>query len=299
MRVSMIKSLRRFGVAAGVAVAVVMAAAPAAFAADDASHGPQIERQKWSFSGPFGQFDQAQLQRGFQVYKEVCSSCHTLKRVAFRNLAQPGGPEFPVEGVKALAGKEYKVDDEPNDDGKIKPRAAVLSDYFPPLYKNEKEARSIHNGALPPDLSLMAKARNFEADHHWLPHIFAMIKDIAVGYQEGGADYIYALLNGYADAPAKIDGKDFKVAEGMHYNKYFPGYQIGMAPPPLPVKYGPNAGATGTVDQNARDLAAFLSWTADPSHDQRKRMGWQVLLYLLITSILLYIGKKRLWAKLH
>jgi ubiquinol-cytochrome c reductase cytochrome c1 subunit len=276
------------------ALALVAGFAPVALAADDASHGPQIERQKWSFSGPFGQFDQVQLQRGFAVYKEVCSSCHTLNRIAFRNLAQTGGPNFDVEGVKALAAKEYKVDDEPNDDGKIKPRAAKLSDYFPPLYKNEKEARSIHNGALPPDLSLMARARGFEADHHWLPHIFAMARDVAVGYQEGGADYIYALLTGYVEAP-----KGFKVSEGMHYNKYFPGNQVAMAPPPLPIKYGPNAGAVGTVDQNARDLAAFLTWTAEPSMDQRKRVGWQVMLYLLITSILLYIGKKRLWAKLH
>jgi ubiquinol-cytochrome c reductase cytochrome c1 subunit len=236
-----------------------------------------------------------QLQRGFAVYKEVCSSCHTLNRVAFRNLAQAGGPNFDVEGVKALAAKEYKVDDEPNDDGKVKPRAAKLSDNFPPLYKNEKEARSIHNGALPPDLSLMARARGFEAAHSsWVPHFFAMIKDVAVGYQEGGADYMYALLTGYVEPP-----KGFKVSEGMHYNKYFPGNQIAMAPPPLPIKYGPNAGAVGTADQNARDLAAFLTWTAEPTMDQRKRVGWQVMLFLLITSILLYIGKKRLWAKLH
>jgi ubiquinol-cytochrome c reductase cytochrome c1 subunit len=277
------------------ALALVTGFAPAALAADDAGHGPQIERQKWSFSGPFGQFDQVQLQRGFAVYKEVCSSCHTLNRIAFRNLAQPGGPNFDAEGVKALAAKEYKVDDEPNDDGKVKPRAAKLSDYFPPLYKNEKEARSIHNGALPPDLSLMARARGFEAAHSsWVPHMFAMMKDVAVGYQEGGADYIYALLTGYSEPP-----KGFKVSEGMHYNKYFPGNQVAMAPPPLPIKYGPNAGAIGTADQNARDLAAFLTWTSEPSMDQRKRVGWQVMLYLLITSILLYIGKKRLWAKLH
>jgi ubiquinol-cytochrome c reductase cytochrome c1 subunit len=286
----MMKTLRLAGLA--LAVACV---APAAMASEEgASHGPQIARQQWTFSGPFGQFDQVQLQRGFAVYKEVCSSCHTLNRIAFRNLAQPGGPNFDIEGVKALAAKDYKVDDEPNDDGKVKQRAAKLSDYFPPLFKNEKEARSIHNGALPPDLSLMARARGFEADHHWLPHIFAMAKDVAVGYQEGGADYIYALLTGYDKPPA-----NFKVAEGMHYNKAFPGNQVAMAAPPLPVKYGPNAGAVGTVDQNARDLAAFLTWTAEPTMDQRKRVGWQVMLYLLITSILLYIGKKRLWAKLH
>jgi ubiquinol-cytochrome c reductase cytochrome c1 subunit len=290
----MIKTLRMGSLAAGLVLSSLMVGglSTTAFAASDA---PQIERQKWSFSGPFGQFDKVQLQRGFAVYKEVCSSCHTLNRVAFRNLAQAGGPNFDVEGVKALAAKEYKVDDEPNDDGKVKPRAAKLSDNFPPLYKNEKEARSIHNGALPPDLSLMARARGFEAAHSsWVPHFFAMIKDVAVGYQEGGADYMYALLTGYVEPP-----KGFKVSEGMHYNKYFPGNQIAMAPPPLPIKYGANAGATGTTDQNARDLAAFLTWTAEPTMDQRKRVGWQVMLYLLITSILLYIGKKRLWAKLH
>jgi ubiquinol-cytochrome c reductase cytochrome c1 subunit len=293
----MIKTLRSFGSVLGLAAGLIAGNVLPALASSD---GPVIERQKWSFSGPFGQFDQVQLQRGFAVYKEVCSSCHTLNRVAFRNLAQPGGPQFDVEGVKALAAKDYKVDDEPNDDGKVKPRAAKLSDNFPPLYKNTQEARSIHNGALPPDLSLMARARGFEAPHaNWVAHLFAMMKDVAVGYQEGGADYMYALLNGYGPAPAKIDGKDFKVADGMHFNKAFPGYQIAMAPPPLPVKYGPNAGATGTVDQNARDLAAFLTWTAEPTMDQRKRVGWQVMLFLLITSILLYIGKKRLWAKLH
>jgi ubiquinol-cytochrome c reductase cytochrome c1 subunit len=295
VRFAMIKLLRSASLALALATPVLVSSAPAAIAAGDAGHGPVIERQKWSFSGPFGQFDQLQLQRGFAVYKEVCSSCHTLNRIAFRNLAQPGGPKFALEGVKALAARDYKVDDEPNEDGKVKPRAAKLSDNFPPLYKNEQEARSIHNGALPPDLSLMARARGFEAEHSsWVPHTFAMIKDVLVGYQEGGADYIYALLNGYGAPP-----KDFKVAEGMHYNKAFAGFQIGMAPPPLPLKYGKDAGAEGTVDQNARDLAAFLTWTAEPTMDQRKRIGWQVMLYLLITSILLYIGKKRLWAKLH
>jgi ubiquinol-cytochrome c reductase cytochrome c1 subunit len=276
-------------------LAVGLALGTMTIAAQAAGDGPQIERQKWSFSGPFGQFDKVQLQRGFAVYKEVCSSCHTLNRLSFRNLVQPGGPEFDIEGVKALAAKEYKVDDEPNDDGKIKPRPAKLSDSFPPLYKNEKEARSIHNGALPPDLSLMARARGFEASHsNWVTHTFSMIRDVAVGYQEGGADYMFALLNGYTEPPA-----GFKVADGMHYNKAFPGGQIGMAPPPLPIKYGPNAGAVGTTDQNARDLAAFITWTSEPTMDQRKRVGWQVMLYLLITSVLLYIGKKRLWAKLH
>ncbi len=294
MRSSMIKTLRTGSLAAGLVLSSLMVGglSTTAFAASDA---PQIERQKWSFSGPFGQFDKVQLQRGFAVYKEVCSSCHTLNRVAFRNLAQPGGPNFDVEGVKALVAKEYKVDDEPNDDGKVKPRAAKLSDNFPPLYKNEKEARSIHNGALPPDLSLMARARGFEAAHSsWVPHFFAMIKDVAVGYQEGGADYMYALLTGYTEPP-----KGFKLSEGMHYNKYFPGNQIAMGAPPLPIKYGANAGATGTNEQNARDLAAFLTWTAEPTMDQRKRVGWQVMLYLLITSILLYIGKKRLWSRVH
>ena len=267
--------------------AVLAASAAALFAtvpAAAAGGGAEIEHQQWSFSGFQGLHDRAQLQRGFQVYKEVCANCHGLGRVNFRNLVQPGGPEFPEEAVKALAaGWPNKITDGPNDDGKMFERPARLSDPIRGPYKNEKEARSIHNGAYPPDLSLMAKARGVERNPSWWSHPFLMLGDIAKTYQEGGADYIYALLTGYKDAPA-----DVKLADGMNYNVAFPGHQIAMASPLSDGAVTYQDGSKTTVESYARDVAAFLAWTADPSHDQRKRIGWQVMLYLLVTTVLLY-----------
>lgn len=324
---------------AALAAGLVVIAGSAAQASGDAAH---IERNKWSFGGLFGQFDKAQLRRGFQVYKDVCTSCHGLKRMYFRNLVQPGGPEFPEENVKALAlSWPNQIFDGPNDAGEIADRKgnvikrpAKLSDPILGPYDNEKAARAAQNGALPPDLSLMARARNVEYTGSIAYHPISMARDIATGYQEGGADYIYALLLGYADkAPAytrsgahltPVEEKDVrdekavercasvavgeagspdvcnKLQEGMYYNKYFPGGQIAM-PPPLasPTKYEDNAGAPSTIEQNAADLAAFLSWTADPKLSERKRLGWLVLLYTLVTAVLLYAAKKRIWHSLH
>ena len=190
-------------------------------------HGAEIERQQWSFGGFKGQYDKAQLQRGFQIYKEVCSACHGLNRVNFRNLVQPGGPEFPEAAVKALAAEwPNQITDGPNDEGKMFERPALLSDPIRGPYKNEKEARAAQNGALPPDLSLIAKARGVHRDPSWWTHPFLMLGDIFKSYQEGGADYIHALLAGYVDAPA-----DVKVSEGMYYNVAFPGHQLAMPPP--------------------------------------------------------------------
>ena len=253
-----------------------------------------IERQTWSFAGFTGKFDKAQLQRGYQVYKEVCAACHGVKRVAFRNLAEKTGPGFPEESVKALAAT-FKVEDGPNDDGKMFQRPAKLSDNVPSPYKNEQEARSIHNGAYPPDLSNMAKARSIENTATWYKHIFLMARDIGVGYQEGGVDYIYALLTGYEEKPPA----GVKLADGMNYNKAFPGNQIAMAPPLSDgiVKY--EDGTPAKVENYSRDVAAFLAWTADPRLEDRKSMGWIVMLYLVITALLLFIGKKRIWASAH
>jgi cytochrome c1 len=268
-------------------LAVTAQAAPAAEAV-------QIERQSWPFAGFFGTFDRAQLQRGYQVYTEVCASCHELNRVAYRNLAQSGGPEFPADAVAALAAAA-QVEDGPNDEGSMFKRPGRLSDKLPKIYANEKEARSIHNGAYPPDLSLMARARNTENVAAWYIHPFLMLRDIAVGYQEGGADYIYALLTGYKEPPAGAE-----VMEGMNYNATFPGHQIAMANPFAggdgQVSY--SDGTPATVENYSRDVAAFLSWTADPRLEERKRIGWMVILYLIITAGLLYIGKKRLWSRL-
>ncbi len=253
--------------------------------------GPTIDRQSWTFGGFRGYFDNNQLQRGFLVYKEVCSSCHGVKRLAFRNLSEKGGPEYPEDGVKSLAAT-YQIVDGPNDQGKMFKRPARLSDAIPTPFSNEAEARSANNGALPPDLSVIAKARGIEVDRSFLAVPFHMLKDIGNGYQEAGADYIYALLTGYDKAPAGM-----KLELGMNYNKYFPGSQIAMTNPLQDGQVKYTDGTPATVANYSRDVVAFLAWSADPKLEERKRMGLLVMLYLLITTILLYFAKKRVWAK--
>ena len=289
---------RRLLVALAAVVALPLAASAAGDAADTA-------HQKWTFGGLAGHFDQAQLQRGFQVYKEVCAACHNLRLVKYRNLGDAGGPGFSEAVVQELA----KASSFPDilDSGKVMQRLGRPSD---PImlapYKNEQEARSMYNGALPPDLSLMAKARSAHAEMAWYKEPIKWATDIVTGYQEGGPDYIHALLTGYpADGkpPAGLkneDGTPFKLAEGMNFNKSFPGYQIAMAPPPMDdkmIKY--SDGTAATKDQYTRDVTAFLMWAAEPKLGQRKRIGMQVLLYLGITSILLWLAKRRLWARVE
>ncbi len=284
--------------AAALAGSLLTVAAPALAA--EAGHA-EIARQPWSFSGVSGRYDKAQLQRGFQVYQVVCSSCHGLKRLSFRNLVQPGGPEFPEEAVKKLA-KDWpnKITDGPNDAGEMFERDALLSDPIRGPFKNDKAARAAFGGALPPDLSVIAKARGVEYGGSWWYHWIHMAGDIAKAYQEGGADYLYALMTGYTEPP-----KDFKLGDGMSYNQAFPGHQISM-PAPLgdgAVSYDKGADgkpvAPETMEQYARDISAFLSWAADPSLNERKDMGLKVLIYLLITTVLLYLGKRRLFASVH
>ncbi|MEO1649819.1 MAG: cytochrome c1 [Pseudomonadota bacterium] len=277
-------SLTRTLVAAG--LAAVMFAAPAAAA----GKGPQIERQDWSFSGIFGTYDQAQLQRGFQVYKEVCSACHGLTRVAFRMLSQPGGPEFDPEVVKALA-SEYVIQDGPNDEGEMFERAARDSDYFPPIYPNAQAGRLANNGAYPPDLSLITKARGVPHPEGVVSHVLTMGKDILTGYQEGGADYLAALLKSYKEElPEGVEPK-----EGLYYNAAYPGGWIGMVQPLYEESVAYTDGSPQTVPQYSNDVAAFLMWAADPTLNERKQMGWMALLYLLITAVLVYIAKRRIW----
>jgi len=262
--------------------------------AQAAGGGAHIERQTWSFGGFTGQYDRAQLQRGFQIYKDVCAACHGLSRVRFRNLFEPGGPEFPEESVKALAAEwPNKIVDGPNDEGQMFERPALQSDPILGPFKNDNEARAAQNGALPLDLSLIAKARNVEYHGSWWAHPFSMLRDIATGYQEGGADYLYALLTGYHEPPA-----DVQVAEGMNYNAAFPGHQIAMPPPLSKDAFVTYQDGTGSLEQNARDVAAFLSWAADPTLNTRKSTGWIVILYLLATTALLYVGKRTLWSKI-
>jgi ubiquinol-cytochrome c reductase cytochrome c1 subunit len=289
-------------ITSAIASATLAAVAPAS--AEDGHHF-EYERQKWSFGGVLGQYDKAQLQRGFQVYKEVCSSCHGMSRIYFRNLVQPGGPEFPEAAVKELAASwPNKPLAGPNDDGMIVDkkgnlltRPALLSDTILGPYRNDKEAKAAQNGAIPPDLSIMAKARDLHNGGFWANHVVAMGKDIAAGYQEGGPDYIYNLLVSYPKDEKDIP-KGFKVADGLNYNKAYPGNQIAMVPPLSKENFIKYQDGKGSLEENARDVSAFLAWAADPALNQRKAMGWQVMLYLLITSVLLYLGKKRVWARI-
>ena len=283
--------MKRFAQALGASLAAMLISG-AALAAEEGH--PGIARQPWAFSGFTGQFNKAQLQRGFQVYKEVCSNCHGLDRLAFRNLVQPGGPEFPEESVKQLAAEwPNKITDGPNDEGKMFERPPLLSDPIRGPYHNEKEARAAQNGALPPDLSLIARARGVERNPSWWIHPFLMLGDVVQSYQEGGADYLYALLTGFTDPPS-----GFHLTEGQYYNKAFPGHQISMPPPLTDGAVTYQDGTPPKADNYSRDVVAFLSWAADPSLDQRKRIGWQVILYLIVTTGLLYLGKKRIWSAL-
>jgi cytochrome c1 len=294
-------------------LAAAMLALPAlASPASAAGEGPEIARHKWRFGGPTGKFDRAQLQRGFQVYEAVCSACHGLKRVYFRNLSESGGPQFPEDRVKELAAKwPNQIHDGPNEQGQVADRRgqllkrpARLADPILGPYDNEQAARAAQNGAYPPDLSLITKARSAGGGSNVIQTFGGMPRDILSAYQESGADYVYALMTGYTNPPAdkkNPDGTPFKLAEGMHYNKAFTGYQIAMAPQlrdNMPnVKY--QDGTPMTVAQYAEDVTAFLHWAADPRLEDRKTMGHIVMLYLLITTLLLYFAKKRLWSRVH
>ena len=289
------KAMVMFAVLMALASGFSVCASGYVFAGEEEAH--HIGRQHWTFGGFTGQFDKVQLRRGFQVYREVCSACHGLKRFYFRNLAEPGGPEFPRAGVEKLA-KEWdnKIVDGPNDEGEMFERDPKLSDPILGPFANDKEARSANNGALPPDLTLIVQARAVHSHMPWYRHILVMAHDILTAYQESGADYVYGVLTGFKKAPAGV-----KLQEGMNYNVAFPGHQIAMAQP-IPeggaVEYQKDAGATSSLEQNAKDVTAFLSWAGDTSLNARKALGWQVMLYLLITTVLLYLGKRAIWSRI-
>jgi ubiquinol-cytochrome c reductase cytochrome c1 subunit len=266
-----------------IAAAILGLAAPA-FAAGETPVPPQL---KWSFQGPFGKFDRAQLQRGFKVYREVCASCHGLSYVAFRNLHQPGGPEFSEAQVRALAA-EYKIQDGPNDAGDMFERAGRPADRFPPPWPNENAARARYNG-VPPDFSVLAKARSYERGFPWF------IVDVFTQFQEQGVDYIHALLVGYEEKPPQ----GFNLPAGAFYNKYFPGHSISMPPPLSDKRVDYTDGAPATVDQYAKDVTAFMMWAAEPTLEKRKRIGFQVMVFLLVFAGLLYFTKKKVWADAH
>ncbi len=231
----------------------------------------------FSFQGPFGTYDRAALQRGFQVYKEVCSACHSLKRIAFHNLSDEGGPGFSAAQVKGIAAG-FQVPADPdeqgktyNDSGERIMRPGVPADYFPWKFENEKAARAANNGALPPDLSIIIKAR------------------------EGGPQYVYSILTGFGGKPPANE----PMGENMNYNPFFPGHQIAM-PPPLSdgvVTY--SDGTKATVDQMAHDVTTFLAWAAEPKMEERKRMGFGVMAFLILLTGLLYLAYHKLWHGKH
>jgi ubiquinol-cytochrome c reductase cytochrome b/c1 subunit len=244
----------------------------------------------WSFSGIFGQFDRAQLQRGFKVYREVCAACHSMNFLPFRALSQKGGPEFSEAQVKALAAT-YKVPTLPDEKGDIGERSALPSDHMPPPFPNDNAARASNNGALPPDFSLIAKAKGYERGFP------KFLFDPITLYQEQGPDYIHALLTGYADPPSNIE-----LAPGQNYNRFMPGHLIAMPPPLTDGQVSYPAGEDGkplvpeTVDQYSRDVAAFLVWAAEPHMQERKKLGVKVLLFLLVLAFLVRKVKHKVWA---
>jgi ubiquinol-cytochrome c reductase cytochrome c1 subunit len=261
---------------------VLLAAGGNALAAGSSAESSLFEqpaptRQEWSFAGPLGRYDEAQLQRGFQVYREVCANCHSLKLVAFRNLADPGGPAFSEAQVKALA-ETYKIKDGPNDSGEMFERPGRPSDYFPWNFPNDQAAQAAL-GSVPPDMSLLAKARSYERGFPFF------LIDFFTQYQEHGPDYIYALLNGYT--------KD----NDPRWNEYFPGHDIGMPKPLADGIVDYTDGSPKTVPQYAKDVTAFLMWTAEPKLEERKRLGMSVLGFLAVYAVLLFAAKKKIWSR--
>jgi ubiquinol-cytochrome c reductase cytochrome c1 subunit len=246
---------------AGLIAAGVLAPALSVRAEDES-----LPTVHWSFSGAFGTFDQAALRRGFQVYKEICSACHSMNLVHYRDLAALG---YSEDEIKAIAAS-VQITDGPNDNGDMYDRPGRPSDAFKPPFANEQAARAANGGALPPDLSLIVKAR------------------------EGGADYVHDLLTGYAEPPAGVT-----MQSGMNYDKYFPGHQVAM---PQPISDGSVTYADGTkatTDEEAIDVANFLAWTSEPELVERHRMGVKAVLFLIVLAGLLYALKRKVWAGIH
>ena len=252
-----------------------------------AGHYPVLKPKHvdWSFAGPFGTYDKGQLQRGLKVYVEVCSACHSMDLVAFRTLEHLGYSEAQV---KALAAN-YEVEDGPNDDGEMFTRTAVPSDHFPSPFPNLQAAAYANNGAAPPDMSLLAKARGVERG---FPNF---VFDIFTQYQEAGPDYIYSLLTGYQEAPEGVN-----VPEGGYFNPYFvSAASLAMAPPISDGQVTYDDGSPETLDQYSKDVSAFLMWAAEPHLEDRKHTGFMVMVFLLIFTALIYLTKKSIFSRIE
>jgi ubiquinol-cytochrome c reductase cytochrome c1 subunit len=250
----------------GLAILVAALALVCAGGASAQEEAPPPPHQQWPFEGVFGTYDRAALQRGFQVYKEVCSVCHPVKHLYYRDLEELGYSEDQVKGIAAQA----QVTDGPNDQGEMFQRPARPSDPIPGPFPNDQAARVANNGALPPDLSLITKAR------------------------EGGPDYVYAILTGFKDAPG-----GFKMNKNMYYDEYFAGHQIAMPPPLSPDQVTFADGSPSTVPQMAHDVVSFLSWAAEPTLDERHRMGFKVFLFLIVATGVFYAAKRKIWSRVH
>jgi ubiquinol-cytochrome c reductase cytochrome c1 subunit len=253
------KKIALFAAASALALTVTAGMA----IAENEKHPRHVE---WPFDGMLGHVDKLSAQRGFQVYKEVCSACHSLNRVAFRSLTGIGFSEAEVKSLAAT----YQVNDGPNDNGEMFQRPGKPSDHFTPPFPNEKAAAAANGGAAPPDLSLIIKARH------------------------DGANYVYSLLTGFTPAPP-----DVKVGEGLYYNPYFPNSQLRMPPPLSDGAVTYSDGTQASVDQMSRDVVSFLQWAAEPEMETRKQMGLKVMAYLLVFTGFMYVAMKRVWKNIH
>ena len=225
-------------------------------------------KNDWSFEGIFGTFDRSSLQRGYQVYQEVCSGCHSIQHLSYRNLSEKGGPEFSLDEAKAIAA-QFEVKDGPNDEGEMFTRPRRLSDKFVNPFPNIQAATAANGGAYPPDMSVLVKAR------------------------KGGADYIYSLLLGYEEAPA-----GYELDDGVYYNKYIPGNKIMMSKPLSEGAVEYSDGTQATEAQMAKDVVTFLTWAAEPNLEARHKMGFKVFIFLIILLTLVYFSKQKVWSRL-
>jgi ubiquinol-cytochrome c reductase cytochrome c1 subunit len=224
-------------------------------------------KSKWTFDGIFGTFDRSSLQRGYQVYNEVCSGCHSMQHLSYRNLSEKGGPEFSIEEAKAIA-SQFEMEDGPNSDGEMFIRSARLSDNFVNPYPNVEASTAANGGAYPPDMSVLVKAR------------------------AGGADYIYSLLMGYEEPPA-----GFELDDGVYYNKYMPGNKIKMSEPLSDGYVEYSDGTETSKAQLVKDVTAFLVWASEPHLEAQHKMGFKVIIYLIILVTLVYLSKQKIWSQ--
>ena len=238
------------------------------FNANSAAEKVKLLEQDWSFKGITGKFDRAALQRGYQVYSEVCASCHSMRLLSYRNLGENGGPEFSIDQVKAIAAN-FEVEDGPNEDGEMFTRPGRPSDRFVSPYPNIQAATAANGGAYPPDMSVLVKSR------------------------KGGADYIYSVLMGYEEPPSNI-----QLDDGVYYNKYMDGKKIKMSNPLSEGIVTYSDGTNPTEAQMASDITTFLTWAAEPTLEQRHKMGIRVIIFLIIFTIFVYLSMRKLWSRI-